>query len=74
MKQTAFFTITILAGLSVVFLVPQWRLGAQEPPRFGENGNGPREARAEVQEAPARCSAPDVRQAAAGHPRTRRGA
>jgi chromosome segregation ATPase len=45
MKQTAFFTITILAGLSVVFLVPQWRLAAQEPPRFGENGNGPREAR-----------------------------
>ena len=43
MKQTIVFTVTILAGLSFVFLVPQWRLGAQEPPRFGENKNRPRE-------------------------------
>ena len=45
MKQTAFFTIIILASLAVVFLVPHWRLGAQEPPRLGKHGNGPREPR-----------------------------
>jgi len=43
MKQTVVFTVTILAGLTVVFLVPQWRLGAQEPTGFGENKNRPRE-------------------------------
>ena len=43
MKQTVFFTVTIVAGLAVVFLLPQWRLGAQEPPRFDENGTGLRE-------------------------------
>ncbi|MDO7681225.1 MAG: hypothetical protein MUQ52_01950, partial [Pirellulales bacterium] len=40
MKQTAFVTVTILAGLAVVFLAPQWRLSAEESPRFQRQGNG----------------------------------
>ena len=41
MKQTAFVAITILAGLASVFLAPQWRLSAEEPPRLQRQGNGP---------------------------------
>ena len=41
MKQTAFVAITILAGLAIVFLAPQWRLSAEEPPRLQRQGNGP---------------------------------
>jgi hypothetical protein len=40
MKQTAFVTVTILAGLAVVFVAPQWRLSAEESPRFQREGNG----------------------------------
>ena len=46
MKQTAFVPVTILAGLAVVFLAPQWRLSAEEPPRLQQQGNGPRKERA----------------------------
>ena len=45
MKQTAFVTVTILAGLAVVFLAPQLRLSAEEPPRLQQQGNGPRKER-----------------------------
>lgn len=45
MKQTAFVPVTILAGLAVVFLAPQWRLSAEEPPRLQQQGNGPRKER-----------------------------
>ena len=38
MKQTAFVPVTILAGLAVVFLAPQWRLSAEEPPRRRRRG------------------------------------
>ena len=38
MKQTAFVTVTILAGLAVVFVAPQWRLSAEEPPRLQQQG------------------------------------
>lgn len=41
MKQTAFVAITILAGLAIVFLAPQWSLSAEEPPRLQRQGNGP---------------------------------
>jgi predicted transcriptional regulator len=41
MKQTAFVAITILAGLATVFLAPQWRLSAEEPPRLQRQGNKP---------------------------------
>ena len=51
MKQTAFVTVTILAGLAIVFLAPQWGLSAEESPRpqrkvieesprFQREGNG----------------------------------
>ena len=46
MKQTAFVPVTILAGLAVVFLAPQWRLSAEEPPRLQQQGNRPRKERA----------------------------
>ncbi|HBU37926.1 MAG TPA: hypothetical protein DEB70_08980 [Planctomycetaceae bacterium] len=45
MKQTAFVTVTILAGLVIVFLAPQWRLIAEEPPRLQREGNRPPEGR-----------------------------
>ena len=45
MKQTAFVPVTILAGIAVVFLAPQWRLSAEEPPRLQQQGNGPRKER-----------------------------
>ena len=45
MKQTAFVLVTILAGLAVVFLAPQLRLSAEEPPRLQQQGNGPRRER-----------------------------
>ncbi len=45
MKQTAFVLVTILAGLAVVFLAPQLRLSAEEPPRLQQQGNGPRKER-----------------------------
>ena len=40
MKQTAFVTVTILAGLAIVFLAPQWGVSAEESPRFQRQGNG----------------------------------
>jgi len=43
MKQTAFVTVTILAGLAIVFLAPQWGLSAEESPRLQRQGNGPPE-------------------------------
>ncbi len=46
MKQTAFVPVTILAGLAVVFLAPQWRLSAEEPPHLQQQGNGPQKERA----------------------------
>ena len=45
MKQTAFVTVTILAGLAIVFLAPQWGLSAEESPRLQRQGNRPPDGR-----------------------------
>ena len=45
MKQTAFITVTILAGLAIVFLAPEWGLSAEESPRLQRQGNRPPEGR-----------------------------
>ena len=45
MKQTAFVTVTILAGLAIVFLAPQWGVSAEESPRLQRQGNRPPEGR-----------------------------
>ena len=43
MKQTAFVTVTILAGLAIIFLAPQWGLSAEDSPRPQRQGNKPPE-------------------------------
>ena len=45
MKQTAFISVTILAGLALAFLAPQGMLRADESPRLQQQGNGPRKER-----------------------------
>ena len=45
MKQTAFISVTILAGLALAFLAPQAVLSADESPRLQQQGNGPRKER-----------------------------
>ena len=45
MKQTAFVTVTILAGLAIVFIAPQWGVSAEESPRLQRQGNRPPEGR-----------------------------
>ena len=45
MKQTAFVTVTILAGLAIVFIAPQWGVIAEESPRLQRQGNRPPEGR-----------------------------
>ena len=45
MKQTAFVTVTILAGLAIVFLAPQWGVSAEESPQLQRQGNRPPEGR-----------------------------
>ena len=45
MKQTAFVTVTILAGLAIVFLAPQWGVSAEESPQLQRQGNRPPDSR-----------------------------
>ncbi len=45
MKQTAFVAVTILAGLAIVFIAPQWGVSAEESPRLQRQGNRPPEGR-----------------------------
>ena len=45
MKQTAFVAVTILAGLAIVFIAPQWGVSAEESPRLQRRGNRPPEGR-----------------------------
>ena len=45
MKQTAFVSATILVGLAIVFIAPQWWVSAEESPRLQRQGNRPPEGR-----------------------------